>query len=97
MGKIASSSDEVIESVAVDAVGIFTSMNAHAQLTMAALQAGKHVLVEKPMATNLEDGERVLEAAQYAKGKLICAPHILLSPTYQKRGSCTKVQVVSRQ
>jgi predicted dehydrogenase len=82
--KVASSSDEVIENTSVDAVGIFTSMNAHAQLTIAALGAGKHVLVEKPMATNLEDGKRVLEVAKHAKGKLICAPHILLSPTYQK-------------
>ncbi len=84
ISKIATSSDEVIENPNVDAVGIFTSMNAHAALTIAALEAGKHVLVEKPMATNLEDGQRVLEVAKRSKGKLICAPHILLSPTYQR-------------
>jgi predicted dehydrogenase len=82
--KTASSADEVIEHKQVDVVGIFTSMNAHASLTIAALRAGKHVLVEKPMATNLEDGKKVLQTAKKAKGKLICAPHILLSPTYQR-------------
>ncbi len=80
---VAKNADEVIENENVDVIGIFTSMNAHAPLTIAALQAGKHVLVEKPMATNLEEGQKVLEAAKNAKGKLICAPHILLSPTYQ--------------
>jgi predicted dehydrogenase len=84
LSKVATSSDEVIENFSVDAIGIFTSMNAHATLTIAALEAGKHVLVEKPMATNLDDGQKVLEAAKRAKGKLICAPHILLSPTYQR-------------
>jgi predicted dehydrogenase len=84
LANVATSSDEVIENSGIDAVGIFTSMNAHARLTISALGAGKHVLVEKPMATTLEDGQRVLETAQHAKGKLICAPHILLSPTYQK-------------
>jgi predicted dehydrogenase len=82
--RVASSSGEVIENTLIDTVGIFTSMNAHAALIIAALEAGKHVLVEKPMATNLEDGQRVLEVAKHSKGKLICAPHILLSPTYQK-------------
>ena len=81
---IAKSADEIIENKNIDVIGIFTSMNAHAPLTIRALQAGKHVLVEKPMATNLEDGKKVLKAAKKAKGKLICAPHILLSPTYQK-------------
>jgi len=67
----------------VDAVLVLTSMPEHARLTIAALEAGKHVLVEKPVATTLEDAERVLRAAQDAPGTLVCAPHILLSPTYR--------------
>jgi predicted dehydrogenase len=67
----------------VDAVLVLTSMPEHARLPRAALEAGKHVLVEKPMATDLRDGEALLEAAETAPGVLVCAPHILLSPTYR--------------
>src|SRR5262245_13796842 len=42
---------EVLDSPDVDLVLILTSMSQHARLARAALQAGKHVLVEKPLAT----------------------------------------------
>jgi predicted dehydrogenase len=67
----------------VDAVLVLTSMPAHARLAVAALQAGKHVLVEKPVATTLADAEVVLAAAEASPGTLLCAPHILLAPTYR--------------
>jgi predicted dehydrogenase len=67
----------------VDLVLVLASMPAHGPLTLAALEAGKHVLVEKPMATTLADAERILERASAAPGTLVCAPHILLSPTYR--------------
>jgi predicted dehydrogenase len=73
----------VCEQPDVDAVLVLTSMTEHARLAIAALEAGKHVLVEKPMATTLSDGERMLAAAETAPGLLVCAPHILLSPTYR--------------
>ena len=58
-------------------------MTEHGRLARAALEAGKHVLVEKPVATSLADAEQVLAAAEAAPGQLVCAPHILLSPTYR--------------
>ena len=67
----------------VDAVLILTSMPEHGRLARAALEAGKHVLVEKPVATTLEEAEQVLATAADAPGHLVCAPHILLSPTYR--------------
>jgi predicted dehydrogenase len=67
----------------VDVVLVLTSMTEHGRLARAALQAGKHVLVEKPVATTLAEAEQVLEVAASAPGHLICAPHILLSPTYR--------------
>ncbi len=68
----------------VDVVLVLTSMTEHARLTLAALEAGKHVLVEKPVATSLAEAEAVLAAAEAAPGHLLCAPHILLSPTYRQ-------------
>ena len=47
---------------------VLTSMPEHARLAHAALKAGKHVLVEKPVATSLEDAEAVLAAAEAAPG-----------------------------
>jgi predicted dehydrogenase len=73
----------VIEAGDVDLVLITTSMNEHGPLALAALEAGKHVLVEKPMATNLADAARLVAAARSGPGYLVCAPHVLLSRTYQ--------------
>jgi predicted dehydrogenase len=67
----------------VDVVLVLTSMNAHGPLATAALAAGKHVLVEKPMATSLEEAAELLELSRHSPGLLLCAPHILLSPTFR--------------
>lgn len=67
----------------VDAVLVLTSMNEHAELARAALEAGKHVLVEKPMATRIAAARELLRVSKSAKGLLVCAPHIVLSPTYR--------------
>ncbi len=48
----------------IDAVLIGTRHAAHAQAILAALDAGKHVYVEKPMTTTIEDGEAVLAKAE---------------------------------
>ncbi|TDD21666.1 Gfo/Idh/MocA family oxidoreductase [Kribbella turkmenica] len=68
----------------VDIVLVLTSMNQHGSLARAALEAGKHVLVEKPMSTTLAEGRSLLEAAASAPGQLVCAPHVVLSPTYRE-------------
>ena len=49
---------------AIDLVDIVTPNHLHAEMALAALAAGKHVLVEKPMATTLADAERVVAAAE---------------------------------
>ncbi len=73
----------VIADDGVDVVLVLTSMNEHGPLASAALEAGKHVLVEKPMATSLEQAAELVELARTAPGLLVCAPHILLSPTFR--------------
>jgi 1,5-anhydro-D-fructose reductase (1,5-anhydro-D-mannitol-forming) len=47
----------------IDAVYISTTNELHAQQALAALEAGKHVLCEKPLATSMKDAARMLEAA----------------------------------
>jgi predicted dehydrogenase len=54
---------------AVDVVSITTPNAFHPEMAIAALEAGKHIWCEKPMATKLEDAERMLAAAR-ASGKV---------------------------
>ena len=56
--------DEVLGDTATDAVIIASPASTHARLACNALRAGKHVLVEKPLAMNLEDAHAVAAAAR---------------------------------
>jgi len=47
----------------IDAIVVTTPHHLHLKEVMMALESGKHVLVEKPMATTLEDADRMLAAA----------------------------------
>lgn len=62
--------DVLFDDPAVEAVVISTPPQFHEALTVAALDAGKHVLVEKPMAPTLEACQRMVEAAQ-RNGRLL--------------------------
>jgi len=73
----------LLDSDQVDAVLVLTSMPEHGRLAIQALQAGKHVLVEKPMAVSLEEAQSLLQAARISQGLLVCAPFVMLSPTYR--------------
>lgn len=61
---------ELLADESVEAVIICTSNQTHADLAVAALNAGKHVLVEKPLATTVADGNRVVTAAAESPGLL---------------------------
>ena len=67
---------ELISDDAVDAVDLCTPSYLHADQAVMALQAGKHVLVEKPMATTFKDCRRMLVAAA-ASGKVLMVGHVL--------------------
>ncbi|MGW6401556.1 Gfo/Idh/MocA family protein [Streptomyces sp. NPDC055134] len=75
---------DLIDRDDLDIVLVLTSMNEHGSLARAALEAGRHVLVEKPMATSVPEATALLEAATVATGQLVCAPHVALSPTYRE-------------
>ena len=68
----------------INAVSICVPNVFHAPMAIAALQAGKHVLCEKPMATTLEEAERMNETAN-ASGKILMIGHNQrLVPSHQK-------------
>jgi predicted dehydrogenase len=55
---------EIFANPAIDAVAIATPVSTHFDLAMQALQAGKHVLVEKPIAASSTDAQRLIEEAE---------------------------------
>ena len=68
--RLYTSADEMLKLAEIDAVSICTWNSAHAPCTIAALNAGKHVLCEKPMAMNAEEAQTMIDAAEKA-GKLL--------------------------
>ncbi|KGN39908.1 Gfo/Idh/MocA family protein [Knoellia aerolata] len=64
--------DAVLDDPAVQAVAIATPAASHFPLAMAALDAGKHVLVEKPLTGSLDDGRKLVQAAEDRGLVLMC-------------------------
>ncbi|UVS82406.1 Gfo/Idh/MocA family protein [Actinokineospora sp. UTMC 2448] len=62
--RVSDSLDEVLADPAVHAVAIATPAKTHLPVAMAALEAGKHVLVEKPLAATYAEGRELVEAAE---------------------------------
>ncbi|MEM1484501.1 Gfo/Idh/MocA family oxidoreductase [Oscillospiraceae bacterium PP1C4] len=69
-GKVYNSYEALLEDPEIDAVSVCTANSSHAQITIAALKAGKHVLCEKPMAITLEDCEEMVAQAKQS-GKFL--------------------------
>lgn len=64
---------ELLRDQDVHVVHVCTPNDTHAEISIAALEAGKHVLCEKPMAKTAEDARRMLEAAERTGKKLSIA------------------------
>ena len=60
----------LIENKDVDVVNVLVPTGLHAEVTVAASQAGKHVLVEKPLETNLEKADEMIRVCRANKTKL---------------------------
>ena len=76
-----SSYNKMLEMDEIDAVSVCTYNQGHRRPTVAALNAGKHVLCEKPMAATLPDATAMVRAAK-ATGKIL---QIGLNPTFSPR------------
>jgi predicted dehydrogenase len=73
--------DELAAS-SVEAVTIATPDHLHAEPTLAMLRAGKHVLVEKPLATSVKEGLAMVSAAERAGLKLMVDFHARWHPLF---------------
>lgn len=59
---------ELLADDSVDAVSITTHVYDHREVAVAALEAGKHVFLEKPMAPSAEECDQIIEAARGSRG-----------------------------
>ena len=68
---------ELLENYRPDAVHIVTPPKYHAKLALEAIEAGCHLLIEKPMALSVADAEEILKKSN-EKGIKVCVCHSML-------------------
>ena len=73
--------DKIANNPDIDAVYIALPNNMHAEYTIRAANAGKHVLCEKPMATTVKDSQNMINACKAANKKLMIAYRCQYEPT----------------
>ena len=70
VGKTATDYREILADASIGAVSIVTQWHQHVEAACVALEAGKHVCIEKPMVVGLGECRRILDAARSARGIL---------------------------
>ena len=73
---VSSSFDEVLEDPSIKALALATPAETHADLAVRAMEAGKDVFVEKPMALTLEDAEK-MKAVADGNDRVLMVGHLL--------------------
>jgi predicted dehydrogenase len=82
--KATASYDDVLSDPAVAAVAIATPAATHFDLARAALEAGKHVLLEKPLTPTVAEGEKLVALAQESGLVLMCDHTYCYTPAVQR-------------
>jgi predicted dehydrogenase len=72
--KVTDNAQELIDDPQIDAIAIATPVSTHYALASAAIKAGKHVFVEKPMTSSTDDAKRLVDEAA-AKKKVLLVDH----------------------
>jgi predicted dehydrogenase len=79
-----SDAQELIDDPEINAIYVATPPSSHEEYTIAALEAGKPVYVEKPMAINLAAAENMMKAAREKNSKVVVAHYRRGQPVFQK-------------
>ncbi|MBO3804127.1 MAG: Gfo/Idh/MocA family oxidoreductase [Candidatus Brockarchaeota archaeon] len=90
------SMEQALSSDDVELVVNLTIHTAHAQVTKRALEAGKHVHSEKPLATSREDGKALVDLASKKKLLLGCSPFVILGEAQQTLWKAVRDGTVGR-
>ncbi len=81
-GRAYESYDEVLADKGVDAIIVTTNNATHMDMTVRALESGKHVLCEKPLAVTAEEAEKMIEASRKTGKLLLTAFNQRLDPAH---------------
>lgn len=81
-GKVYDTMEDMFNDKSIDLVSICVANKYHAECTIKALNAGKHVLCEKPMAISLADCEEMFETAKKANKRLFIGQNQRLAPAH---------------
>ena len=76
--------DDMLANADIEAVFVLTNMASHAAVSLKVVQAGKHYLVQKPFATDFDEGVAVVKATREAGLKALMEPDYWLDPVYMK-------------
>jgi predicted dehydrogenase len=82
--------NDLLADASIDAVAIATPVSTHFELGMAALKAGKHVWIEKPMTETFEQAQRLVDEAE-RRGKVLHVDH-----TFVYTGAIQKMAEIVR-
>jgi UDP-N-acetylglucosamine 3-dehydrogenase len=92
--KVYTDPEQMLAAERLDAVDICSPPRTHAELAIRSLKAGAHALIEKPMAINAEECDRILAAAQQS-GRRICVAHSdLFYPAFLKARAMVKAGTI---
>ena len=78
--------DAMLADPGIDAVYVATNNASHVPLALQALAAGKHVITEKPMATNSADALKLIKAAQ-KKGLSLAVDHMMIYNAWNQKAA----------
>ena len=78
--------DAVLADTDIDGVFVATNNASHAEIAMRCMKAGKHVIVEKPAATNVADAEAMTELAA-AAGRSLSVDHMMVNNAWNIRAA----------
>lgn len=83
-GKVYDSVEDMLSDESIDAVSVCVANAAHAEISISALNAGKHVLCEKPMAVTLEECQAMVDAARKNGKRLMIGHNQRLAPAHKR-------------
>ena len=73
--------EAMLDGVDLEAVVNLTPIPLHGSTALTILEAGKHMAIEKPLATSMDDADRILELAAARNLTVVCSPPNMLYPT----------------
>lgn len=76
--------DEIINNSGCEVIDICLPNYLHAEATLKAAAAGKHIIIEKPLAVTLEEADAMIAASKKANVKLMYAEELCFAPKYER-------------